>query len=265
MELKHAALAFGALSHPVRLELFRVLAREGPNGLPAGELARQMRMPPSTLSFHLHEMTGVGLLAGVRDGRIVRYRVEAEQLRQLLWFLGEDCCQGRADLVPAPTARIERRLQEAGPGERETVLFLCTHNSARSQMAEALLRARAGDRLRVLSAGMRPRAIHPLTLVVLNEIGVPTDDLTPTDLGAVLGKMHVHHAIVLCPEAQEQCPRVVPFAQQTHYWPFPDPSRENATRNGQLQLFRAVRDALQARLDDWLARPGAAGAQEVRA
>jgi len=251
MELKLAGRVFGALAHAVRLELFRTLAREGKAGLSAGELAERVSLPASTLSFHLHELTAAGLLTSERDGRRIQYSIQPETLQQLIWFLGEDCCQGRAQLLTSPTRRIEQ-LQAEAPKQRQTVAFVCTHNTARSQMAEALLRHRAGDEFVVLSAGMRPRPVHPLTLRVLEEIDVPTDGLIAKDLGELLGKRAIHKAIVLCPEAQQDCPNVVPFAQSVEFWPFPDPTEPAQSPSAQLQRFRTVRDAINARLGTWM-------------
>jgi arsenate reductase len=258
MEEKLAARRFGALAHASRLAVFRALARRGEHGLCAGDLAAETGLPPSTLSFHLHELTGAGLCAARRRGRQMRYAVEPEAVRELWWFVGEDCCQGRTELCPAPTARIADRLGDDAHAERRTVLFLCSHNAARSQIAEALLRQRAGERFLVLSAGMRPRPVHPMTLRVLREAGVPHDGLVAKDLGVLLGKQTVHHAIVLCPEAQQDCPRVAPFAQRVDYWPFPDPTGPARSPSEQLQHFRQVRDALQARLGTWLMEQHAA-------
>jgi len=263
MEAKHAARVFGALAHAARLELFRTLAREGGDGLCAGELAERCELPPSTLSFHLHELTAVGLLDARRDGRRIHYALQPQALRELQWFLGEDCCQGRLELLSGPGERIADRLaapDERRPGERRTVLFLCSHNAARSQMAEAMLRQLAGDRFDVLSAGMRPRDVHPLTRQVLREAGVPTDGLFAKDLGALLGKHTIDDAIVLCPEAQQDCPRIAPFAQRVAFWPLPDPTTGGLAPQQALRRFRNVRDAVREKIERWLAdeRVGAA-------
>lgn len=256
MELQQAALAFGALANPARLELFRLLVRAGDSGMAAGDIARRLGVPPSTLSFHLRELSAVRLLQGTRRGRQIRYAVRAGALRELIWFVGEDCCQGRQDLLPTPTSRIADRLGDVPSGERQTVLFLCTENAARSQLAEAMLRARVDGRYEVCSAGIQPSAVHPTALRVLQEIDVSTDGLRSKDLAELLGKRTIHHAIVLCPEAQADCPKLVPFAGTLEYWPLPDPIA--AAPEDQLQRFRDVRDELQVRIYGWLRDRGAA-------
>jgi arsenate reductase (thioredoxin) len=135
---------------------------------------------------------------------------------------------------------------------KSRVLFLCTHNAARSQMAEALLRHYAGDRFEVLSAGLAPTEVHPLTRRVLTEIGLDPRGLRAKGLDAFLGKVSVQYAIIVCNQAQETCPRVYPFALQTLYWPFRDPTQAEGSKEQCLQTFREVRDQIDARLRAWL-------------
>lgn len=132
------------------------------------------------------------------------------------------------------------------------VLFLCTHNAARSQIAEALFRRYAGDRFAVASAGLAPTEIHPLTRRVLTEIGLNPCGLWAKDLKDFLGKVRVQYAIILCQEAEQHCPRLYPFALQTLSWPFNDPTQAEGHPEQQLKTFRAVRDAIDARLRSWL-------------
>lgn len=137
--------------------------------------------------------------------------------------------------------------------DRERVLFLCTANSARSQMAEALLRRRAGDRFEVLSAGLSPREIHPLTIRVLEEIGLDTGALRAKGIDEFLGKVAINHAVVVCEKAQASCPRLYPFAMQTLYWPFEDPAAFEGSEDARLRKFREVRDQIDGRIGNWLA------------
>jgi arsenate reductase len=97
------------------------------------------------------------------------------------------------------------------------VLFLCTHNAARSQMAEAFLHHYAGDRFEVLSAGLVPTQVHPLTRQVLTETGLDPSRLRAKGLKDVLGRVRIHYAIIVCDQAEEDCPHLYPFALQTLY------------------------------------------------
>lgn len=137
-----------------------------------------------------------------------------------------------------------------------SILFLCAHNAARSQMAEALLRKHAGERFHVVSAGLTPTSIHPMTLRVLDEIGVDTSKHAAKGLEGILGTMRFRDAIVLCAQTQNDCPRIYPFAFQTKYWPFEDPAACEGTEDEKLEKFRAVRDQIEARILGWLKSEG---------
>ena len=142
--------------------------------------------------------------------------------------------------------------------DRQRVLFLCVHNAARSQMAEALLRHHAGNRFEVCSAGLEPTEIHPLTLIVLDEVGIDTSALAADGLDTYMAKVSVKYAIVVCERTQVQCPRLYPFARETMYWPFEDPAAFRGTPDAQLQKFREVRDLIEARLLGWLSETSVA-------
>lgn len=135
-----------------------------------------------------------------------------------------------------------------------SVLFLCTGNSARSLMAEALLRALAGDRYEVHSAGLEPSRVHPLTVQVLQELGIDTSSLRSKGVETFLGRTRPHHAIIVCERAAASCPRIYPFAAETLTWPFDDPAAFAGTGEERLAKFRAVRDQIAARLEDWLSQ-----------
>ena len=137
--------------------------------------------------------------------------------------------------------------------EKPCVLFLCTHNSARSQMAEALLRHRAGDRYNACSAGVEPTRVHPMTLRVLEEAHIDTTGLRSKSIDEVLGKARVRTAVMVCAQAaQEACPRLYPFAGEVLQWTFDDPSRVQGSEELQLAAFRRTRDEIDARLREWL-------------
>src|SRR6266511_1679591 len=98
METKRAIEAFGALAQEHRLAVFRLLIREGPNGLPAGEIAERVAVPPSTLSHHLAHLERAGWLRSRRVQRNIFYAVDVEGTRRLIAFLTEDCCQGHPEI-----------------------------------------------------------------------------------------------------------------------------------------------------------------------
>jgi arsenate reductase len=143
-------------------------------------------------------------------------------------------------------------MSEMGSSNDKTkVLFLCTGNSARSQMAEALLRRHCGDLFDVYSAGLVPKKIHPYTRQVLAEIGLDMAGQYAKDLGIYMGRMHFGYMITVCSRAEEQCP-IFPGMGVRLYWPFEDPAAAEGTEEEVLAVFRRVRDEIDARVIAWL-------------
>jgi DNA-binding transcriptional ArsR family regulator len=103
MREKTALKAFAALAQEHRLQVFRLLVRHAPHGLPAGQIAAQVGVPASTMSTHLAQLERAGLLRSWREQRHILYAVETEGIRQLVLFLIEDCCGGRPELCGYPT------------------------------------------------------------------------------------------------------------------------------------------------------------------
>jgi DNA-binding transcriptional ArsR family regulator len=98
MNPEDAVIALSALAHEGRLAIFRLLVRQGPDGLPAGEIAARAAMGATNASFHLKEFERAGLLRATREGRFIRYAVDVDGMRRLLAYLTEDCCEGRPEL-----------------------------------------------------------------------------------------------------------------------------------------------------------------------
>ena len=98
METSTAIAGLAALAHESRLQAFRLLVRAAPDGVPAGEIASRLDVPPPTLSFHLAHLVRAGLIDSQREGRSVRYALRVDGIRELVGFLTEDCCQGRPEL-----------------------------------------------------------------------------------------------------------------------------------------------------------------------
>jgi arsenate reductase len=137
---------------------------------------------------------------------------------------------------------------------KPVVLFLCTTNTCRSQIAEALLRHHAGDRFEALSAGLEPGPeVHPLALRVLEEKHVSTAGLRPKNLREFLGFVRVRWAIFVCSRAAESCPTVWLDWADRLYWPVDDPATADGTEAERLEAFRRVRAELDSRILTWLA------------
>jgi arsenate reductase len=134
------------------------------------------------------------------------------------------------------------------------VLFLCTHNSARSQMAEGLLRAMAGDRFEAASAGTEATRVHPLAIRVMAERGIDISGHT-SKLFEPLLREPWSYLITVCDDANERCPFVAGPRQRLH-WSFEDPSRASGSEDERLAVFRRIRDRIEARIAGWIARSG---------
>ncbi len=248
-----------ALADPSRLRILVCL--EG-SALCLSHLTEILELAPATVSKHVSILAEAGLLTQRKQGRWHYYSWaragEASACAQaaLAWVKAHavDHEEARAD-----RARRQVALQNSqAPSPRESkarVLFLCTGNSCRSQMAEALLRHRAGDRFEVYSGGLNPKPIPDLTFEVMDEIGIDIRGQSPKGLGPFLGRMHFGHLITVCSRAEAQCP-IFPGVSQRLYWPIPDPAAATGSRAKRLTAFRRARDELRARIDQWLETHG---------
>jgi arsenate reductase len=137
--------------------------------------------------------------------------------------------------------------------DRLRVLFLCTHNSARSQMAEGFLRDMAGDRFEVFSAGTEATHVREEAISVMAEIGVDISGQESKTLDRYIDEPF-DLVVTVCDDANETCP-IFPGARERSHWSFPDPSR--AKGEERLAVFRKVRDEIQARIKNELVEDGA--------
>jgi arsenate reductase (thioredoxin) len=131
---------------------------------------------------------------------------------------------------------------------KQRVLFLCTHNSARSQMAEGLLRALAGDRFEAMSAGTEATHVRPLAIRAMRELGVDISGQESKTLDRYL-REPFDYVITVCDDANEACP-FFPGAANRLHWSFEDPSRAKGSEEERLAVFRSVRDGMRQRIED---------------
>ena len=133
------------------------------------------------------------------------------------------------------------------------VLFLCTGNSARSIIGQAMLREMGGEAFEVYSAGTEPRAeVHPLAVRVMNEVGIDIAAHRPKGLKEFLGRLPVRYQIIVCSGADQSCPRVFPRLSERLYWPFDDPALFDGPPDATLTEFRRIRDEIKDRVVEWL-------------
>lgn len=131
------------------------------------------------------------------------------------------------------------------------IMFLCTGNSCRSQMADGLAKHLGGDRFEVYSAGLEAHGLNPRAVKAMGEIGIDISGNTSDVIDPkLLGQMH--YAITLCGDAEERCPITPPTVTRIH-WPFPDPAKASGSEEEVMASFRLVRDSIAKRLEEFLA------------
>ena len=252
MESSDAARVFGALAQESRLGVLRLLLAQGPNGLSAGELAERLGTPASTTSFHLSALEGAGLISATRQGRQIIYAVRIIALRELLVFLTEACCGGRPELC-GDIAELLPPLPQESPSMTPAfnVLFVCTHNSARSIMAEAILAKVGGDRFRAYSAGSEPaRRPMPEVMDKLRALGHDVSGLHCKSWNVFTGPdaPRMDFLITLCDTKDSQsCPdfgdKVV-----TGVWSLPDPAKFTGSAVERAALLNELYASLHRRI-----------------
>lgn len=139
--------------------------------------------------------------------------------------------------------------------ENLTVLFLCTGNSARSQMAEAWLRELGGSQFTVYSAGLEPHGVNPYTITVMEETGYDMSSHHSKHLDEYQGKIEFDFLITVCGNADERCPFFPGMGARLH-WPFEDPAAVVGSDELKLAFFRKVRDQIQTKIQTWLDEKG---------
>jgi arsenate reductase len=119
-------------------------------------------------------------------------------------------------------------------------------------MAEAFLKYYGSDKYEVYSAGLEPRGIHPLTKVVMDEMGIDLSNHSSKSLAEYLGKKHFGYVVTVCSQADKQCPAVFPGMGQRLHWDFEDPSGFIGTREQQTEKFREIREQIREKIKSWI-------------
>ncbi len=138
-------------------------------------------------------------------------------------------------------------------GNLKKALVVCTQNACRSQMAEGFLKNKAKGRLEVFSAGVEPSEVNPKAIEVMQEIGIDISDQRSKGMQEVLGRHNFAYVIFVCEKAEQTCPRIYPtIGGELISWPFDDPASFKGSEEEVLNKFRAVRDKIGDRIDQWL-------------
>lgn len=262
MIIDQAAAAFTALGQATRLDIVRALLSAGPSGISAGDLAARLDVPPSTLSFHLRGLEAAGLIAQTRHGRSLIYAAQLATLRDLIAFLADSCCGGEpercGDMHRLFPASLEKSAMTVNT-PAFNVLFLCTRNSARSIMAEAILTRIGGGRFHAYSAGSDPAVEGPLPEVIsqLKALGHDVSALRSEawDVFAQPNAPRMDFVIALCDTlAGQLCPD---FGETvvTAAWPLPDPAKFSGNAAERATLLNELYAALRRRLEIFVSLP----------
>lgn len=229
------------LAHDLRWQLLKALTRGDQR---VQELVALVAQPMNLVSYHLKKLRDDGVVNMRRseaDGRDVYYSLDMGRLHHLFQAAGSALHPGLGGTALLPSS-------DAIPSAR--VLFVCTHNSARSQMAEALMRHTAGDQFQVYSGGSHPTHIHPDAIRSMDALGIDIRGQQSKDLSQFEGQTF-DTVITVCDRAREICPVFPGEAEQIH-WGFPDPARiENAANRR--RAFDHIAQQLTTRIDYFLA------------
>jgi ArsR family transcriptional regulator, arsenate/arsenite/antimonite-responsive transcriptional repressor / arsenate reductase (thioredoxin) len=222
---------------PLRWRLLSELSRSDRR---VSELTALVEQPQNAVSYHLGRLRAGGLVSMRRssaDGRDSYYRIELPRCAELLAATGAALHPGLAGNAAPPTAP-RRRVA------RVQVLFLCTGNSTRSQIAEALLQRAAGDQVQVASAGSHPKQVHPNTVRVMREHGIDLTGRHSKHFAEFTGR-RFDYVITLCDKIREICPEFP--GSETIHWSIRDPAAAGSARTS-YPAFRAVAADLETRI-----------------
>jgi len=229
------------LGHEVRWQLLKALAF---TDMHVQELVEAVKRPQNLISYHLRKLHAHGVVRehrSIADGREVYYSLDLDRVRASLLDAGGSLhpALGR-DSGPVPG--------QAGEEREKTirVLFLCTHNSARSQIAEGILRSKSGGKIDVRSAGTEATQIHPLAVRALAEMNIDIRGQHSKSLEQFIGQ-HFDYIITVCDRAKESCP-VFPGDPVRIHWSFPDPAAVEGTEEAQFQAFRETSVQMMTRI-----------------
>lgn len=237
--LTHPPLLLSLLGNEMRWKLVVALLKGDFN---VRELEHKVRGKQNLISYHLGRLKKAKLVresASIADNRETYYSINMAQLERLFFSIG-------SSLHPALDPKAERGAERKA-GKPVRVLFLCTHNSARSQMAEGLLRARGGDRVEVFSAGTEPSQVNPLAIQAMDELGIDIRGHKSKSMDAFLNQSF-DYVITVCDRAKDACP-VFPGAPEQIHWSFADPSEASGGADKKLRAFQETAQGLSQRIN----------------
>jgi thioredoxin type arsenate reductase len=228
------------LAHELRWQILGALSISDRR---VGELIQLLEQPANLVSYHLKLLRETGLVTARRssaDGRDIYYSLNLESLQTLYFAAGER-------LHPAMHVDVGCLKPAELPVDRPVrMLFLCTHNSARSQMAEGLMRHVAGEAVETYSAGSQPSSVHPLAIKAMAQRAIDISRQRSKHVDEFTGQTF-DYVITVCDRAREVCP-VFPDQPATTHWSLPDPAEIGDTQQERYQAFERTADQLFTRI-----------------
>lgn len=244
-----------ALSNPSRMAVFRLLVRRFPHALPAGEVAGLLGFKPSTTSVYLSSLSKSGLIRQERQGTSLFYTLNPEAARDVISEFFVDCCRSRPDLVPTTLSAYSGG-SSLTFGSTLNVLFVCTSNTTRSILAEAIARDAAGDLLNAYSAGTRPGMTpDPFTIETLQLHGIDTRHLSSKPIADFErdNTPPFNFIFTLCDQAVNEDFLIGAGQPIRAHWGLPDPARMTGTYTERSHAFDTSFKFLTARIEAFLA------------
>lgn len=229
------------LAHGIRWQILLALSRSDHR---VEELVKKLKQPHNLISYHLKCLRLQSLVTKRRssaDGRDIYYSLNLDQFRKLYLKAGQSIHPALSDDIPQTS--LQNKAKRYSPVR---VLFLCTHNSARSQMAEALVRKLGGELVQVYSAGSEPTSIHPLAVKVMSLLDIDLTNQRSKHLNEFVGQQF-DYIVTVCDRVRETCP-VFPDDPEQIHWSFPDPVTIKGNWQTQEKAFADTANQLTTRI-----------------
>jgi ArsR family transcriptional regulator, arsenate/arsenite/antimonite-responsive transcriptional repressor / arsenate reductase (thioredoxin) len=229
------------LAHDIRWRILLTLSRSDQR---VEELVKQIKQPHNLISYHLKRLRLQRVVTERRssaDARDIYYSLDLGQFQRLYLQAGQSVHPALSEPIQQPNPQAK-----TAPSSPIRVLFLCTHNSARSQMAEGFLRLLGGDKVEVFSAGSEPTSIHPLALKVMTKFGIDLNQHRSKHLNEFVGQ-DFDYIVTVCDRVREACP-VFPGDPEQIHWSIPDPAAIEGNRQTQEKGFANIANELRTRI-----------------
>ena len=245
-DLEQASAAAKLLAHPARLRIMQILSQQ--TACVPGDLLSDIPLSRGTINQHLAALKDAGWVKTRLKGSQVQHCVNQEKMSQDLGFLTS--LIGNIELTETPCCDDNKTSDIKETDIEESILFLCTGNSCRSQMAEAFFnKYTQGTKYRAVSAGTAPsQDIHPLAIKVMTDINITLRNQRPKHTQEFRGHKTLSMVIFVCDEAEKNCPYLFPLVSRHIKMPFEDPAAFKGTKKLTLEKFQSVRDEIETKI-----------------